>query len=165
MRNFIQLIEASLKLGSNMTTVDLEKNEVVNPQPGVIKLGSNPAKDKCMAALEEWNEITHEHPMARGARLTDAASVELSYFDGALHLSDVMAIGAPRQGGGTRAVQMICDLADKHGVKVTLTAKAYTDERMSTGQLKQWYERFGFHEEDDGWGDDSEGYDMVRYPK
>ena len=50
MRNFIQLIETSLKLGSKMTTVDLDKNEVV--QPDVIKLGSNPAKAKCMAALE-----------------------------------------------------------------------------------------------------------------
>lgn len=162
MRKFIQLIEASLKLGSKMTTVDIDKNEVV--QPDVIKLGSNPAKAKCMAALEEWEQMTHEHPMSRNARLTDAASVELSCFDGALHLSDVMAIGAPRTGGGTHALQMICDLADKHGVKVTLTAKAYTDERMSTGQLKRWYERFGFHEEDDGYGDDYEGYDMIRYP-
>lgn len=162
MRNFIQLIEA-LKLGSNMTTVDLDKNEVVQPQ-GVIKIGSNPAKAKCMAALEEWDQMTHEHPMSRGYRLTDAAAVDMSCFDGSLHISDVMAIGAPRTGGGTRAIQMVCDLADKHGVKVTLTAKAYTDERMSTRQLKRWYERFGFHEEEDGYGDDREGYDMIRYP-
>lgn len=116
MRNFIQLIEA-LKLGSNMTTVDIDKNEVVNPEPEIIQLGTNPAKAKCMAALEEWNEITHEHPMSRGYRLTDAAAVDMSCFDGSLHISDVMAIGAPRTGGGTRAIQMVCDLADKHGVK------------------------------------------------
>lgn len=161
MRQFIRLIEAMengvLKLGSKMTTVDLN-------EPQVVKLGSNPAKEKCLAALEEWNELTHEHPLSRSARLTDSASVEVSYFDGALHLSDVMALGAPRQGGGTRAIKLLCDLADKHGVKITLTAKAYTENHMSTAQLKDWYERFGFHEEEDSFGDDYDGYDMVRYP-
>lgn len=132
---------------------------------GVIRIGSNPAKEKVMAAIEEWNSLTHEHPLNRSARLTDGASVEVSYFDGALHLSDVMAIGVPRKGGGTQAVKLLCDLADKHGVKITLTAKAYTDGHMSTDQLKSWYERFGFQEEEDSFGDEEEGYDMVRYPR
>lgn len=159
----MQLIESTLKLGSKMTTVDLDKNEVV--EPPVIMLGSNPAKAKCMAALDEWHEITHEHPLNRSARLTDNAAVEVSYFDGALHLSDVAAIGVPRSGGGTQALQMLCDLADKHGVKITLTAKAYTENHMSTRQLKKWYERFGFHEDEDSFGDEYDGYDMLRYPR
>ena len=100
--------------------------------------------------------------------------IDAKYFDGALHISDVMAIEG-RQGGGTEAMNLLCQLADKHNVKITLTAKAYTNDpaHMSTPQLKKWYERFGFQVEEDFWedgepmyrGDDGDGWDMVRYPK
>lgn len=154
-----QFINEVLKLGSNMTN----KNEV-EQKPMVIKLGSNPAKEQCLAALEEWEEMTHPHPLDRNSRLTDAASIDVSYFDGALHLGHVAALGAPRQGGGGRAVKMLCDLADKHNVKITLTAKSTSDERMNTAQLRSWYGRFGFHDEEDSFGDDHDGWDMIRFP-
>lgn len=129
----------------------------------VIKLGSNPAKEKLQAFMADYEENTGEHPLDRGARLLSNASIEVSAFDGMIHISDVRAL-QPRQGGGTEAMTFLCRLADKHDVKMHLTAKAYQDDRMSTAQLKSWYERFGFHEDEDSFGDDEEGWDMIRYP-
>lgn len=129
----------------------------------VIKLGSNPAKEKLQAFMAEYEENTGEHPLDRGARLLSNASIEVSSFDGMIHISDVRAL-TPQQGGGTEAMNFLCDLADKHGVKMHLTAKAYSEGRMSTAQLKDWYERFDFHEDEDSFGDDHEGWDMIRYP-
>jgi hypothetical protein len=48
---------------------------------------------------------------------------------------------------------------------MTLTAKTYGDYgRMTTEQLKSWYEDFGFAEDEDSFGSEDEGYDMIRYP-
>lgn len=129
----------------------------------VIKLGSNPAKARLDAFMTELHELTGEHVFDARARVLDNASIEVSSFDGSIHISDVRAI-EPRQGGGTAAMKFLCGLADKHDVKMTLTAKSYSEGRMSTQQLKDWYETFGFTEDDDTMGDEFEGYDMIRYP-
>lgn len=175
MREFIKIIESTdkgvLKLGSKMTTVDLNSD---GPKTSIIKLGSNPAKERAMAALNEFDDLTYTHPFLRGVRVTSNATVDVRYFDGAIHLSDISAIDL-KQGGATEALKLLCDLADKYDVKITLTAKAYSEREgtMTTPQLKKWYEKFGFvihtYEFSDGdesyGGDDEEGYSMIRYPK
>jgi hypothetical protein len=161
MRSFldsIKITEESLKLGSAMRTVPIDGTTPV------IKLGSNPAKAKLDAFMNDYHDATQDNPMDRRARLTTNASVEVSSFDNAIHISDVRAL-TPRQGGGKEAMMMLCRLADLHGVKMTLTAKTYGDYgRMTTEQLKSWYEDFGFAEDEDSFGSEDEGYDMIRYP-
>lgn len=137
--------------------------DFINLVEALIKIGSNPAKAKVEAYLDELHSTTADHPMNPRLRLLSNAAVEVSSFDGMVHISDILALD-PGKGGGKEALQFLCKLADKHGVKIHLTAKAYLDDRLSTAELKTWYERYGFTEEEDSFGDDHEGYDMIRYP-
>jgi len=48
-------------------------------------------------------------------------------------------------------MKMLTALADKHQVKMSLSAKAFgdLDDRLTTSQLKSWYGRLGFKSKGD----------------
>lgn len=179
MRRFIDIIKETetpkLKLGSGMTTVDIDKNEVVpdEQEPKIIKIGQagrEERKVKLTAFMEDLYSKTHPHPFIRGQRLTGEphAIIECDPFDGAISVKTIQAL-EPRKGAGTEAMNLVCALADKHGVRLTLTAMAYLKgpekaTRLSTSQLRSWYGRFGFYDDEDFEGDDRSGYDMIRDP-
>lgn len=129
----------------------------------VIKLGSK-SSPGLQAFMADYVENTSEHPINHRARLLNNAAMEVSAFDGMIHISDILAL---QPGGGRAALELLCNLADKHGVKMSLTAKSYDTQRatLDTSQLKAWYERHGFVEDEDTFGDDDEGYDMIRWPQ
>jgi hypothetical protein len=145
-----------------MTYRFVAENEGERP---VIKLGSNPYKARCKAFMADYIAATEDHPFDRSARyLPDAASIIADEFDSMIHISDIRSL-IPGTGGGSKALAFLCQLADKHQVKLSLTAKAYgDDERLSTPQLHAWYARYGFADDEDTFGNDEEGYDMIRYP-
>lgn len=129
----------------------------------VIKLGSK-SSPGLQAFMADYEENTSEHPINHRARLVQGAAMEVRPFDGMIHISDIMSL---KQGGGREALELLCNLADKHGVKMGLTAKSYQSQRpgLDTNQLKAWYERHGFVEDEDTFGDDEQGYDMIRWPQ
>ncbi len=147
-------------VGLTKNEVEAEGGEIVE---GVIKLGSR-SSPGLQAFMADYVENTSEHPINHRARLLNNAAMEVSAFDGMIHISDILAL---QPGGGRAALELLCNLADKHGVKMSLTAKSYDTQRatLDTGQLKAWYERHGFVEDEDTFGDDDEGYDMIRWPQ
>lgn len=135
----------------------------------VIQLGSNKPNPRVQLAYDEFVENSEENPFNPRVRIFQNSKIELKAYKNCLHLSDIQAM-FPRKGGGTAAMKYLCDLADKYHVKIELLAKSYTDDHMSTRQLKSWYERFGFeednnHDPDEYYGNDDDGWDMVRHPK
>lgn len=121
------------------------------------------SEDKLTAFMQElWNS-TWPHPFMRGERLTSNAWMSVRPWNGMILLKTIMSI-EPGQGGASEGLKLICDLADEHKVKVTLTAKKYgtRDPSLTTEQLRDWYKRYGFVVER---GNKRDGYDMVREPR
>ncbi len=137
--------------------------------PLVIRLGKSAFKTEQDAFMADYQAATQEHPLDHRARLLKNASITLYPFGNSIHISDIRAL-RPGLGGGKEALALICQLADKHGLKLDLTAKTYLDNSpLSTSELQQWYARYGFttvedHEEEI-YGNDEDGYDMIRLPR
>lgn len=138
-----------------------------------IRLGNNQgAKKKLDNYIEDYTMISEPHPWNQRIRIIDNTMIELYPVGDAMHVSDVQSM-SPRQGFATSAVKKLQKLADKHGIKLELTAKAYANDpqRISdTQDLVRWYLRLGFDIDDDliDDPDDLEGIeqaDMVYYPK
>lgn len=122
--------------------------------------------------MSEYEELTQAHPFNPAMRILGQASIQLGPFNRSIHISDIMS-HAPRSGAGTTAMKIITDLADKHRVKLDLTANAYVRDNDSyvtnTADLIRWYMKFGFFINDEYIEDpeDLEGLDhvdMVRTP-
>jgi hypothetical protein len=51
----------------------------------------------------------------------------------------------PGQGNASQALKWLCDLADKHQIKLYLRVEPFGDKpHMTKPQLKAWYKRNGF---------------------
>ena len=127
----------------------------------VIKLGKT-APDEGAASLafmaELWKDTT-EHPTNRIKRIVQGAQVEIKpKGNSTVRISDILS---HVKGAGTKAMNQICSLADKHGVFIELSAMPY-DNRMSMEELVDWYKRFGFSVTDDL---DDISTEMMRTPE
>jgi hypothetical protein len=136
----------------------------------VIKLGGND-NAKTKAFMDEFYSITQPNPFNDRERVLGQARIELSPFGREIHISDIVTM-APKTGAGTKAMQTIIGLANKHGVVLHLTAKAYTNDKTyvtNTEDLVRWYAKLGFElENEDIDINDLEGWDevdMKYYPK
>jgi len=90
--------------------------------------------------------------------INNEAAVELSRTSNGIRLHAIRSF-APKSGAGTRAMQVVMNVADKHGFTITGTAKPFDTGQKGTlksAPLKQWYKKLGFEV-------DSRG-DMVRRP-
>jgi hypothetical protein len=155
--------EQGYKIVSNK--VGIERFKAANPQlvQNTMKLKMSPksnATNNEEFMREYWNE-TFPHPFERGSRLLSNATMRVRPFDGKILISDIMSV-EPGKGGGREALKFLCDLADKHGVTLMLTAKEYgTRNTLTTTKLRDWYSRYGFVTKR---GNRDYGYDMVRTP-
>lgn len=137
-----------------------------------IKLGDGGSQKKLDNFMEDYIISSQEHPWNPRVRIIDNTMIELSPFGGKIHISDIVAI-QPQSGFATSAMKKLQNLADKYGVELELTAKAYSQDgqRISdTEKLIKWYLKLGFKIQDDlvDDPDDLEGIeqvDMVYYPK
>jgi hypothetical protein len=131
-----------------------------------LVLGRKPNGEKAEAFLKDFHADSQEHPFHHSARILHNAVVHLSKDGNEVHMHDIQSV-APRSGAGTKALKHLTNLADKHGVKINLYAKAYSnspDHIRSTGKLMKWYKKNGFqHEEPDP--DEREGSEMKYYPR
>ena len=116
--------------------------------------------DQCSAFMEEYFQLTEPHPYSRGVRVYGMAMLMVSKFGKEIHISDI-ATNHGRQGHGTAAMKMLCDLADKHQVVLSGIAQSYSKGNMTTAQLKKWYAKFGFKAKG---GDNHDGWNISRSP-
>ncbi len=76
---------------------------------------------------------------------------------------DSMAAERPGEGWGSKVLQVVVDLADRHGVKIYVRAHADSEDDQTLpdmqGDLEAFYRRFGFTDTG-SWG----ARDMLRRP-
>lgn len=134
-------------------------------QPVRIQLGK-PKGEQAHKFIVDFVNDSDEHPFNPAARILHGAVVHASRDGNQVHLHDIQTL-APKSGAGTKALKHLTSLADKHGVKLNLFAKAYSNRPehiRSTPKLIKWYERHGFkHDEPDY--DPHYGSEMTYYPK
>jgi hypothetical protein len=130
-----------------------------------IKLRSHdnrPDWDKIMSDIDSQ---TNPHPFSDRERVfNNRSTFEIRPFENSLHLGDIRAL-QPNQGAGTELLDFLKGIADKHGVPITGTAKAYHSGPgyiADTDKLADWYRRRGF-EIGDGYPED--GYDIIYNPR
>lgn len=98
--------------------------------------------------MKEFYELTYPNPMERGARIVDDnVSVTLVPWQNRAHLSDINTFGNRGEGRGTKALNLLKSLADKHGVEIEGIAATYS--KRDTGpqnnqELRAWYKKNGF---------------------
>ena len=135
----------------------------------VIKLRRMPPSDgpkKTDAFLDDLHATTQEHPFNPRVRLVNGnVGVHVSpTSDGKIHIHDIMSY-EPNSGAGTKALEHLKSLADKHNVPLEGIASGYTSEggRIgSSSRLKKWYTKHGFSASD---GSEDDGYDIHYQPK
>jgi hypothetical protein len=128
-----------------------------------LRGGANTAR-KSDDFLDEYHASTHEHPFDSRSRVHDeGATTELSRDGGSgIHMHDIRSL---TPGGGTKTLETLKALADKHGVTISGTAKAYSQSSkypMDTKKLAGWYKKRGFSVGD---GDKHDGYEVSYSPK
>jgi hypothetical protein len=110
---------------------------------------------KARAAFEDLMKILYrlnKHTYYRAYSQDEFVLVEIAVFDGGLSLGLIKTPdGMRRKGLGTRAMKEICEIADRHQVKitgsVTPTLSPHERKAMSKAQLHKWYAKFGFERE------------------
>lgn len=134
-------------------------------QPVRLKLGK-PKGESAQKFMVDFVDDSDEHPFNPAARILHGSVVHVSRDGNQVHIHDIQTL-APKSGAGTKALKHLTSLADKHGVKLNLFAKAYSNRPehiRSTPKLIKWYEKHGFkHDEPDY--DPDYGSEMTYYPK
>lgn len=116
--------------------------------------GSSPAD----VFIDELYSISEENPFNPKKRVIGSTSVEVSkHKTDEIHISDIQSY---ERGDGSKALQIICDLADKHGVTMSLFASSYGN--VPVEKLVEWYTRYGFVVKSNN---DKESVKMIRSPK
>ena len=134
--------------------------------PATIRLrgrGPSPAVERL---LRDFTEASFPNPLGsaeRNERVLKGidALVRLEPDGRKVFVAEVRAL-RPRQGIGTRAMQFLTDLADKHGVQLALFPHPFGTAQMEVGALVNFYRRFGFQYADE---DGEAGDEMVRFPR
>lgn len=131
-----------------------------------IQLGKKPNSEKADAFIKDFHKQSLEHPFHRSARIFHNNAIDLSKDGNEVHIHDILSLD-PNKGHGTKGLKELTKLADKHGVKLNLHAKAYSNDNKyisHTPALIKWYEKHGFQHEDPDYND-REGSEMKYYPK
>lgn len=110
--------------------------------------------------MSEITSASSAHPFNHRLLILGGASIEVWPVSAdRVRLSDIVSL-EPGNGHGSAALDFLTGLADDLGVTIELTAKAYTDERLTTKQLRDWYSRKGFQVT----SEIEDGFDMERKP-
>jgi hypothetical protein len=100
------------------------------------------------AFLDELWEGTQPHPFDPRIRLYGNIGIEASRMGDMIHLSSIISFGEKGKGEASRALRELADMADRHGVVIEGTAKAFPagakGRSLTTKQLFDWYGRHGF---------------------
>ena len=106
---------------------------------------------RCLSALDAWREAgAPVDGTARSYRFGGGVTCRLRgrVMDDASVVIQSLRAGRSRQGAGSAALRLICQVADTHGVTLVLDAIPFVTEAvpvaMSPAELAGWYGRFGF---------------------
>lgn len=127
-------------------------------QRPVLRTGDNakPEPSNIREFMAEFRKISYENPInprerliGRGQTDRDWALLDITPWmaNETVHLSSIQSLDqGKRTGAGSYALKRITDLADKHGVTISLHADKFGNVpgSPSTTQLRKWYERNGF---------------------
>lgn len=98
--------------------------------------------------IEDLFDIAEPHPMNDRMVMLGPVGIHVSkQGNNAVHLHDIVTFDEAMSGKGTRALQVLTKLADKHGIEIHGMAKAYSnnsDHIQDTERLTQWYLKHGF---------------------
>jgi hypothetical protein len=112
----------------------------------LVEIHNVSKKEDIDRAISEIRSLGIQNPFFyRELLLYNNVGIELSNWDGALHISSIRTM-KKGTGDATKAMKQICDIADKNNVVITIYVKpfGYEDNRLNTTQLKAWYKRLGF---------------------
>jgi hypothetical protein len=95
--------------------------------------------------IDDFLEATQPHPFDRSSIYKGHTIVELRPFDGRIHLSWIQTL-KPKSGAATETMKFLTELADKHGVAMSLSAvpKGKGETKIPKAKLVAFYKRFGF---------------------
>lgn len=103
------------------------------------------------AFLKEFDAATTPHPWhGRMSIWQDSVGIELSKWQGMIHISSIMSFAKKNDGNASKALKWLCELADKHSVKMDLevspvkNAGAREGKSLNKTELKSWYKRNDF---------------------
>jgi hypothetical protein len=101
-------------------------------------------KEVIQKAVDEIRSLGYKNPFDNSTVIDNNVLVEVSSFDGYLHLGSIMSIEKGR-GDATKVMNKICEIADKYKVTIHLSPKPYgTGKGLNKSQLIKWYKKFGF---------------------
>jgi len=123
-----------------------------------IKLGTKKPSGNVDGFFKDLYDSTQEHPFNSRERLYGMVGIHASPSGGGVHLHDIVNYGESGQGHGTRTLQHLKSLADKHGITISGIAKAYSNNPKhitKTKALVGWYKKHGFEA---GSGNKDDGY-------
>ena len=100
--------------------------------------------------MKEFWDKTAPHPFDHTQRIYNNETIlQLRPWRGgpggseSVHLNWIQAL-EPKEGQGTRAMQFLSNLADKHQVLLDLNAVPKGQNKMPVAKLKNFYRKFGF---------------------
>ena len=114
--------------------------------------------------MDELDRITQPHPFDNHEVLYGSVGIDMSKFNGTIHLGNIVNYGDKGAGHGTKALHMLTNLADKYHVSISGVAKAYSNvdgHIQDTSELVKWYEKNGFLVTG---GDEDYGFEIVYHP-
>lgn len=123
-----------------------------------LKLGAKKSGGNVDGFFNDLDKTTQPHPFDDRQRLHGMVGIHASPFEGGVHLHDIVNYGEAKRGHGTRTLEYLKSLADKHGVEISGTAKAYSNRPnhiTKTKKLTDWYGKHGFQI---GKGNKDDGY-------
>jgi hypothetical protein len=108
------------------------------------------------AFIKDLDSVSTVHPFNDKLHVIGNAHVHVSYDGDGIHIHDIVSF-EQGSGAGTKALQVLIKLADKHNLSLNLTAKGYASTK--TSQLKKWYKKFNFEHDEAG------SQEMTRKPR
>jgi hypothetical protein len=108
-----------------------------------IRTDTSP-RDVVQKAIDEIRTLGYKSPFDNSIVIDDNVLIEVSYFDGYLHLNSIMTI-VKGKGDATRIMNKICEIADKYKVTIHLSPEPFgIGNKLNKTQLIKWYKKFGF---------------------
>jgi hypothetical protein len=108
-----------------------------------IKVGGS---DNIKAFMDDYYAQTQNHPFSNNTQIIHNVMLQVSPFDKEIHISDIQTM-APGTGAGSKALQFLKGLADKHHVTLSGFAKAYANDPKyitKNADLFKFYKSNGF---------------------
>ena len=153
------LLSAAAKLEGSVWYHTTSKENAEKILKEGLKINQKPTYSQASlkSYMSDFLEATQPHPFDRSSVYNGHTVVELRPFDGRIHLSWIQTL-KPKSGAATETMKFLTELADKHGVAMSLSAvpKGSGETKIPKAKLVAFYKRFGFTGHPD---------DMVREPK